>query len=195
MYAVQYGNLVRLLDLDHDFIIDLRYAREDNFTGKAVYDFKDCYIDIHTAKQLIAAKNAAKKDGFRIKVWDAYRPVSAQQRFWDILPDNDFVAYPPDMDTITEFKNSHMNGQCVDVTLTDMDGNDVPMPSEFDDFTEKARLDCPKTEGEARKNGEYLRDIMVAAGFTPYSGEWWHFYDHNTEPVRYSLDVPTKTQP
>ena len=92
MYAVQYGNLVRLLDLDPDFIIDLRYSRKDNFTGKAVYDFKDCYIDIHTAKQLIAAKNAAKKDGFRIKVWDAYRPVSAQQRFWDILPDNDFVA-------------------------------------------------------------------------------------------------------
>ncbi|MGN1144748.1 MAG: M15 family metallopeptidase, partial [Anaerovoracaceae bacterium] len=100
--------------------------------------------------------------------------------------DNNFVAYPPDMATIKEFKNSHMNGQCVDVTLTAADGSDIPMPSEFDDFTETARLDCPKTTGEARKNAEYLRDIMVKAGFTPYDGEWWHFYDHNVKPARYS---------
>ena len=192
MELKQHGNLVKLLDLDPEFIIDLPYATENNFTGKVVYQFKDCYIDIHTARQLIKAKNTAKKDGFRMKVWDAYRPVNAQQHFCDILPNNDFVAYPPDMENITEFKNSHMNGQCVDVTLTDMDGNDIPMPSEFDDFTEKARLDCKETVGEARKNGEYLRDIMVDAGFTPYSGEWWHFYDRNTAPVRYSLDIPSE---
>ena len=76
-----------------------------------------------------------------------------------------------------------MNGQAVDVTLCDMDGKEIPMPSEFDDFTEKARLDCETTTGEARKNGEYLRDIMVKAGFDPYDGEWWHFYDVSTEPT------------
>ena len=182
----QYGNLVRLLDMDEDFIIDLVYSTPNNFTGAVVYPFKDCYIDINTAKRLIVAKNLAKKDGYRMKVWDAYRPTSAQQRFWDLLPDNNFVAYPPDMATLKEFKNGHMNGQAVDVTLCDMDGNDIPMPSEFDDFTEKARLDCEATTGEARKNGEYLRDIMVEAGFTPYVGEWWHFYDRTIEPVRYS---------
>ena len=182
----QQGNLVRLLDMDSDFIIDLKYATTDNFTGSVVYNFQDCYIDIHTAQQLIKAAETAKKDGYRIKVWDAYRPVSAQKRFWEIMPDDNFVAFPPDMETITEFKNSHLNGQCVDVSLTDMEGNDIPMPSGFDDFSDIARLDCPKTTGEARKNGEYLRDIMIESGFTPYDGEWWHFYDHNTEPVRYS---------
>lgn len=185
----QHENLVRILDIDPEFIIDLKYTTADNFTGNVVYQFSDCWVDAHTALQLIAAKNMAKKDGYRMKIWDAYRPVSAQQRFWDLLPDNNFVAYPPDMATIKEFKNSHMNGQCVDVTLTDMDGNDIPMPSDFDDFTKKARLDCPETTGEARKNGEYLRDIMIQAGFTPYDGEWWHFYDKNTAPVRYS-DIP-----
>lgn len=79
-----------------------------------------------------------------------------------------------------------MNGQCVDVTLTDMEGNDIPMPSAFDDFTEKARLDCPLTTGEARKNAEFLREIMIKAGFTPYDGEWWPFYDRNVTPARYS---------
>ena len=183
-------NLVRLLDLDPDFIIDLRYATADNFTKNVVYSSRECYIDRHTAGQLIAAKNAAKEKGFRIKVWDAFRPVSAQRRFWDLFPDNDFVARPPDVNNMTEFKNSHMNGQCVDVTLTDMNGNDIPMPSEFDDFTEKARLDCRQTTGEARKNAEFLRDIMEAAGFTPYAGEWWHFYDRNVRPVKYSEKIP-----
>lgn len=182
----QYGNLVRLLDVDPEFIIDLKYAKPDNFTGSVVYPFTECYIDVHTAAQLVKAKDLAKKDGYRIKVWDAYRPVSAQQRFWNLMPDNNFVAYPPDMTTIREFRNSHMNGQCVDVTLTDGEGRELLMPSGFDDFTKKARLDCPQTTGEARNNAEYLRDIMVKAGFTPYDGEWWHFYDRNVEPVRYS---------
>ena len=182
----QYGNLVRLLDMDSDFIIDLIYSSSDNFTGSIVYEFKECYIDINTAKRLIEAKNAAAKDGYRMKIWDAYRPVSAQHRFWDLLPDNNYVAYPPDMEHMTEFKNSHMNGQCVDLTLTDMDGNDIPMPSKFDEFSEKSRLDYKGTVGEERKNGEYLKKIMIDAGFSPYEGEWWHFYDRNVLPVRYS---------
>ncbi|MGC2872773.1 M15 family metallopeptidase [Ihubacter sp. mB4P-1] len=186
----QYGNLVRLLDLDEDFIIDLIYATPNNFTGSVVYDSPECFIDIATAKRLIAAKDLVKKDGLRMKVWDAFRPVSAQQRFWDLLPDNDFVAYPPDMAVITEFKNSHMNGQCVDVTLTDTNGKELLMPSAFDDFTQKARLDCPETSGEALKNAIYLREIMMQAGFTPYIGEWWHFYDKNPTPARYTETIP-----
>jgi len=180
------GNLVRLLDMDPEFYIDLIYATNDNFTGSKVYQSGECYIDKDTALQLIAAKDKLKEMGYGVKVWDAYRPVSAQQRFWDLLPDNDYVAYPPDMSTMKEFKNSHMNGQCVDVTLTNIDGSDIPMPSGFDDFSERAHLDYSGTTGDARKNAETLRDVMVQCGFTPYKGEWWHFYNHNTNPVRYS---------
>ena len=190
----QYGNLVRLLDMDDEFIIDMVYATPGNFTGSAVYPSAQCYIDINTARRLIEAKNLAKKDGFRMKVWDAYRPVRAQQKFWDLVQDNEYIAYPTDMATLKEFKNSHMNGQCVDVTLCDREGRELLMPSALDDFTKKARLDCPETTGEARKNAEYLRDIMVAAGFTPYSGEWWHFYDRKTEPVPYS-DITFEENP
>lgn len=179
------GDLIRLLDLDQDFIIDLIYATPHNFTKQQIYQSGECYIDKHTAARLIEAKNTVKGDGYRMKIWDAYRPVSAQKRFWDILPDNNFVARPPDMNTLKEFRPSHMNGQCVDVTLTDLDGNDIPMPSEFDDFTEKASLDCPSTDPTLRKNAAYLRDVMVKAGFRPYSGEWWHFYDMTTKPVPY----------
>ena len=74
------NNLIRLLDLDEDFIIDLKYATEDNFTGQRVYASSECYLDKHTAEMLIEAKEKFKKDGYRVKVWDAYRPISAQKR-------------------------------------------------------------------------------------------------------------------
>ncbi len=182
----QAGNLVRLLDMDSEFIIDLKYASKNNFTGQQIYSSNQCFIDKNTALLLIEAKNKAKKKDYKMKIWDAYRPISAQKKFWDLVQDNDFVAYPPDMNTIKEFKNSHMNGQCVDVTLTDNNGIDLIMPSDFDDFTEKARLDCKKTVGAARENAEFLKEIMESSGFTSYEAEWWHFYDRTTTPVKYS---------
>lgn len=177
------GNLVKLLDLDQDFIIDLKYASSDNFTGNKVYNSGECYMDRHTAEILIQAKNIFKKDGYRVKVWDAYRPISAQERFWELLPNDDFVARPPDMSKITKFRPTHLNGLCVDVTLTKQDGTDIEMPSEFDDFSERASLYCEGITAEAKKNAEYLKEVMEQVGFLGYENEWWHFYDVTTEPT------------
>jgi len=177
------GNLVKLLDLDQDFIIDLKYATEDNFTGNRVYNSGECWMDRHTAEILIQARDIFKKDGYRVKIWDAYRPISAQERFWELLPNDDFVGRPPDMSKITRFRPTHLNGLCVDVTLTDLDGKDIEMPSEFDDFSERASLSCGTITAEARKNAEYLKKVMEQVGFLAYENEWWHFYDVSTEPT------------
>ena len=135
----QQGNLVRLLDIDDEFIIDLIYATPNNFTGKVVYDFTDCYIDINTAKRLIEAKNMAKADGYRMKVWDAFRPTDAQAKFWEILPDNNFVAYPPDMQVLKEFKNCDFGA----VITSDCHNKDF--------------IDCYYNEA---------RELLLSAGFT-----------------------------
>ncbi len=179
------GDLIRLLDLDDDFIIDLIYATPNNFTKQTVYNSGECYINKYTAQRLIEAKNKVKSDGYRMKVWDAYRPISAQARFWELLPDNNFVARPPDMATLKTFRPSHMNGMCVDVTLTDIHGTDLSMPSVFDDFSERASLSCPDIDPIARQNATYLKEVMESVGFKPYEGEWWHFYDMETPPVPY----------
>lgn len=179
------GDLVRLLDLDENFIIDLKYATTDNFTKEKIYKSGECYIHKNAANLLIKAKNMFYKDGYRVKVWDAYRPISAQAKFWSILPDNNFVARPPDMANIKEFKTNHMNGLCVDITLTDMGGTELVMPCEFDDFSPKASLSCLDISKEGRKNAEYMKSIMEGAGFTAYEGEWWHFYDKTIKPVPY----------
>ena len=103
--------MIRLLDLDADFIIDLRYATADNFTGVQVYRSAECWVDAHTAQILIQAKNIFKAAGYRVKIWDAYRPIRAQRRFWEILPDDNFVARPPEVAKIKTFRPSHRRGQ------------------------------------------------------------------------------------
>ena len=185
MSTPEKGNLVRLLDLDKDFIIDLKYATEDNFTGHQIYASAECYIDEHTAKLLIKARDLFRKDEYRVKIFDAYRPISAQARFWEVMPDDRYVATPPDMEKLTEFRPTHMNGQCVDVTLTDLEGREIVMPTPFDELTERAALGYPGHFGEGKKNGEYLKRIMEQAGFEAYEGEWWHFYDMQAEEVPY----------
>ena len=188
MIKVQ-GNLVRLLDLDHDFIIDLKYATDDNFTGQKIYASGECWIDRHTAGILCRAKDIFRKDGYRVKILDAYRPISAQKRFWEILPDDRFVARPPDMAVIKSFRPTHMNGMCVDVTLTDLAGSEIEMPSPFDTLTKAASLDDPGHTETARKNGMYLREVMESVGFIHYDEEWWHFYDVTGEPQPFT-DYP-----
>ena len=177
------GNLIRLFDIDDDFIIDLKYATADNFTGEKIYNSAECYMDRHTAEILIKARDIFKKDGYRVKIWDAYRPISAQARFWEIMPDDNFVARPPDMSKIKVFRPTHMNGMCVDVTLTDNDGNDIEMPTYFDDMTERASLLYSGHTENGKKNGRYLKEVMESVGFQGYDMEWWHFYDVTTEPT------------
>ena len=182
------NNLVRLLDLDPEFIIDLRYATEDNFTKTKVYESGECYIDRRTAGLLIKAKDMFLQRGYRVKIWDAYRPIHAQAYFWQLVPNPDFVSRPPELTPETVFVPRHLNGMSVDLTLTDMEGNELVMPTAFDDFTPQANLNCEEVTGEARRNGELLRDVMVEAGFSPDPCEWWHFDDAVHEPAPY-LDV------
>lgn len=179
------GNLVKLKDIDDDFIIDMPYATKHNFTGEKIYNSDECWLDKHTAEILIKAKNKFREDGYRVKVMDAYRPLSAQRKFWEIMPDENFVAVPPDMTKITEFLPKHMNGLCVDVSLTDMDGNELKMPCEYDTMGPEASLTYEGHDEEARANGIYLKNVMESVGFEGYDMEWWHFYDVTTEPTRY----------
>ncbi|QAT42442.1 M15 family metallopeptidase [Aminipila luticellarii] len=183
------GDLIRLLDLDSDFIIELKYATPDNFTGRIIYESGECYINKNTAKLLIEAKNIFKSDGYSVKIWDAYRPIRAQKKFFEVLPDPDFVAIPPDMHTLKNFRATHLNGLCVDLTLVDKNGNELEMPSGFDDFTEKASLSCPDISEKGRENALYLKKVMEKVGFEGYDREWWHFYDKKTPPTPF-LDYP-----
>ncbi|NLL04456.1 MAG: D-alanyl-D-alanine dipeptidase [Clostridiaceae bacterium] len=176
--VVEKQGLVELIKLDNSFIIDIKYATEDNFAKKKIYSMPLCLINKNTAKKLIAANNEFKTLGYRIKVFDAYRPQSAQQVLWDSTEDKSYLANP-------KKGSKHNRGAAVDVTLVDEEGNELRMPSGYDEFSERAHLKFNKCEEELIKNRELLGEIMIKHGFKRISTEWWHFDD--TDALKYPL--------
>lgn len=155
--------------LDPDILVDLKYATSDNFTHQVIYDFTTAIARTGTAHKLAKASALVKAKGYRLKVWDAYRPVTAQKRLFEVYPDPNFVA-PPDPNF------SHQKGVTFDLTLTDSNGNDLPMPTAFDDFSPAASRTYPHT-GAAKKYYTILNEAMVKAGFVGYENEWWDYRD------------------
>lgn len=185
----QIEGLVLLNDLDDSFIIDLKYATEDNFFKKCFYPVKVCAIRKETGDKLVKANQIFRENGYILKIWDAYRPLSIQQEFYDAYPGTVFVAKPPDPTIISNLRPRHNNGMAVDITLVDKNGKELEMPSGFDDFTEKASPTYEHMTIEARKNIDYMRGVMEGLGFIIHEGEWWHFVDGVETPSPY-LDIP-----
>lgn len=181
--------LVLLEDLDPSFIIDLKYATKDNFFKTAVYPIPVCAIKYETGEKLVRAHEKVKQDGYKIKVWDGYRPLNVQKTLYDLFPGSPFVAKPPETTITSGFRPRHNNGMAVDITLVDKNGQELEMPSEFDDFTDRANPTGDNMTSEARKNINYLMDIMLGLGFRIHEGEWWHYVDGVNEPSPY-LDIP-----
>jgi D-alanyl-D-alanine dipeptidase len=174
--------LVELRTLDPDIIIDLRYAGDQNFFRTRLYDSATAWLLAPTALKLTKAAAAVKEHGCRLVVLDAYRPLAVQQRMWTILPDPAFVA-PVSRGSI------HNRGAAIDVTLATLDGRPLPMPSDYDDFTERAAHGYTGAALPALRNRALLRTCMEAAGFKAYEAEWWHYSDPDMllSPL---LDIP-----
>lgn len=164
------NDLIELIELDDSLVLDLRYATDNNFTGQVLYTEARCFIHINTAKKLIAANNELKSLGYSIKVFDAYRPHSVTELMWDLTDNKNYVANP-------KTGSNHNRGASVDITLVDSDGNELPMPSEFDEFTKRAHLNYNDSSKEELNNRELLGNIMVKHGFRRIRNEWWHFDD------------------
>jgi len=155
--------------LSPTIIVDLRYATTHNFTHQIIYDFTTAIVRTGTAQKLANASQALAKQGYRLKIWDAYRPVSAQKRLFDVYPDPEFVAKPnPNF--------SHQKGVTLDLTLTDLAGHECAMPTAFDDFSPLAHRDAPRTATQDHYY-QILNTAMCNAGFVGYENEWWDYRD------------------
>ena len=128
-------------------------------------------------QKLAATQESLKAAGYSLLIWDAFRPVSAQFRLWEVCPDPAYVANPE------KGYSSHSRGNTVDITLVTLDGEPVEMPTDFDDFTAMADRDYSDVGEEAAANARLLEEAMTAAGFKPYSAEWWHYSDTASYPV------------
>ena len=164
-----------------DIYVELMYATENNFTGVKIYDFTDAYLRYGTVKKLANVQKELNSSGYSLKIWDAYRPFEAQEKLWEVYPDPNYVANP------AKGMRKHNLGGTVDVTMVDINGDEIPMPTEFDVFSLKAdRNYADIADEEAVKNVMILQNTMENNGFTGYKGEWWDYSDTDLyEPVNF----------
>ncbi|MEB3287868.1 MAG: M15 family metallopeptidase [Vampirovibrionales bacterium] len=157
--------------------LDVRYATDDNFLGRAVYEKPRVFLAKSPAKALRRIARTLKKEGLGIILFDGYRPPAVVQTFWDETPDHlkKFLTNPA-------IGGRHCRGYSVDLTLYDLTtGKPLLMPSAYDDFTDKASPDYSGGTAEQRKNRDKLIAVMGKEGFSVHPCEWWHFDYPNWE--------------
>lgn len=146
----------------------MAYADTANFMHAKIYPCARCFLRPEVADALERANEIAKDKGYKVVVFDCYRPYGYQKVMYEIVNNPKYVA-PPGKGS------NHNRGAAVDITLADENGELLDMGNEFDDFSELSQFDNRSISKRAQKNRKLLRTIMVKAGFTPYNNEWWHF--------------------
>lgn len=159
---------VKLKNFSGDFIFDMKYATEDNFLKKKVYDCDDCYLRLRTIKYLIAANLEFQSKGYKIKLFDCYRPLDIQKKMWEIVPNADYVADP-------KRGSIHNRGGAIDITLVDKDGKELEMGTTFDFFGPEASHNYQDLPNKIKKNRAYLKEVMLKHNFKSFDSEWWHY--------------------
>ncbi len=182
------NEFVILSEVVSDVILEIRYYSTYNFVGERIDGYEEP-IGIITRDAANALKEVSDElvsKGYRLKIYDAYRPQKAVTSFikWSRNSDERMRPYfYPQQDKLTLFergyiaeKSSHSRGSTIDVTLVDMTtGKEVDMGGTFDYFGEISHSNYQQITDEQYQNRKLLRDTMVKYGFLPIQSEWWHF--------------------
>jgi D-alanyl-D-alanine dipeptidase len=188
-------NLVNTRVIFPPLLQEIRYATMCNFTGQILYPFPATFVHKDVAAALQKVQEELRREGLCLKIFDGYRPISVQRKMWMSVADERYISDPK------KSKGKHTRGTAVDVTLVDQMGNELKMPSAFDDFSGKAHRLSSSWTAEERKNSLKLEAVMKKHNFIPFPFEWWHFDYSGWE--RYpaldisfeSLSHPAQTMP
>ena len=164
------SKLVDVRERAPDISINLVFAKSHNFMERRMYPRNICLLQESTLNKLIAAQKIFRKDGYSIKIYDAYRPYSVTRELATFLANPVYLSDP--------LTGSHHNrGVAVDMTLVNLDGVELAMPSLVHTLDKTAHRANPDMSEEARRNVAYMTEVMRSCGFIPYMQEWWHFSD------------------
>jgi D-alanyl-D-alanine dipeptidase len=159
---------VNLRNYSNDFVFDMKYATTDNFLKENVYQCGECFLRVKTIKALLKANETFLDKGYRIKLYDCYRPKAIQKKMWKIVPDANYVANPK--------KGSiHNRGGAVDISLVDANGKELDMGTKFDFFGKEASHNYLELSEEILANRKLLKNIMLDHNFKSFDSEWWHY--------------------
>jgi D-alanyl-D-alanine dipeptidase len=164
------NGLVELITISPKIVLDIRYATSRNLLGRPVYSSARCFLLKSAAERLHRVQQSLIKRHLGLKVFDGYRPLSVQKQFWACCPDIRFFADPA-------VGSNHNRGAAVDLTLVDSSGSELPMPSDFDEMSERSHPSYQGGDPAALQNREILITAMTQGGFLACPTEWWHFDD------------------
>lgn len=151
-------------------IFEWKYATTNNFTNRILYTKPDAFMRIEAAEALHKIATELETQGLGLKIFDAYRPYSVTKTMWEVVPDDRYAANPAK-------GSGHNRGAAVDLTLYNLKtGEELEMPTPFDDFTEKAHISYMQLANNVLQNRAILINIMRKYGFIALETEWWHFY-------------------
>ncbi|MBQ7300423.1 MAG: hypothetical protein IJW77_11360 [Clostridia bacterium] len=160
---------------DYDVIVSMQLSTPETTIKEPFYDRNLCLVQYDLLPKMLEAIELLRRDGYTMVIYDAYRPTSVQQRWFDVVRQHKWVADPS-----RGMGGVHDRGTALDISIIDRNGKLIEMPTPMHTFTEAAsRLSTTMTD-TARKNMNYLRDVMVSCGFDIINSEWWHFQDVNT---------------
>ena len=182
------SDFVDLSEVIADLITDIRYYSDYNFVGTRVDGYEEP-VALLTRKAAAALKQAAdeaREKGYRLKIYDTYRPQMAVDHFvrWaEDLEDTKMKEYfYPEVNKDELFEKGYINahsghsrGSTIDLTLVNAKGEDLDVGGTFDYFGELSHPDYKGVSDTQYKNRMYLRDLMIRHGFMPLEEEWWHF--------------------
>ena len=180
----------------YDVKVSMKLSTNETSIKEPFYSRNLCLLQYDTVLKLMKAIDQFGKRGYTIVIYDAYRPTSVQQRWFDVIRVHKWVADPS-----RGMGGIHDRGTAIDMSLIDKDGNELEMPTPMHTFTDAAARDSKEMTDTARANMDYMARVMVSCGFTYINSEWWHFQCVNTKnylPTDHPIDeiplVPSENQ-
>ena len=162
-------------------VLDIRYATKNNFVKEAVYPCGKCFLKKDVAVALKKVNERLLSKGYQLRLFDCYRPKPVQQKLWNKVPNPNYVANPA--------KGSmHNRGTAVDLSLSDLKGNEMDMGTPYDFFGKEAHSDYTNLSKAVLDRRALLKKEMEAAGFQSIRTEWWHFSFKGMMPPLYDWE-------
>lgn len=180
--SMEKQGMVEIARVDSTIAVSLMYSRADNFTGRVLYtDLRHAYLHPRAASALKKAQQILRRThpNLTLKVYDAARPMSVQQKMWNVVAGTAKDIY---VSNPAHGGGLHNYGLAVDITIADSHGDSIPMGTRIDNMTPLAHIDREdllvgqrRLSREAAENRRLLRRVMTEAGFHTLRSEWWHF--------------------
>lgn len=177
------NSLIEILPENIEVILDLRYFCENNIFQKKIYSSKQNFLHVKAYNNLQIAVKYAQRLGYKLKIFDAFRPIEAQKFMYNFFLDQ--PAYQNFFSNPATGSIPHCRGVALDLTLCDFNNQAIDMGSDFDELSELAYHNSAKISQLQLNNRNILLGIMTYAGFDFYQKEWWHYqlFDARQYPI------------